>query len=598
MADRPIPAFRRLQYKVTASGTQSRAARTHPTMPAPLIHPVRQRFVRPSRPAFHRLFRLLGLAAGASLASAAVPSDPAQPAPVFEELGRHHHPITTRVPKAQHYFDQGLMLLFNFNHREAIRSFRAAAELDPQAAMPHWGEAFAHGPHINAPMSPEAAAPAWAALQEALKRKANASTREQGYIDALARRYARPGDSQERPALDAAFAEAMRGVAETYPDDHDATVFYVDAIMNTTPWDYWQADRTNPKPIIADALRRIDGVLARAPDHPGANHLNIHLLEAGPQPDRGLRSAARLRRYAPAAGHLVHMPSHIYIRTGQYQDAVDANEEAARADRRYIASCQIQGFYPGVYYPHNLHFLWFAQLFQGRAEESLASAKQVASYALSPLCGTPVVEKPRFTWLPLVTQLRFGRWDAVLASSEPPADQPYDRAIWRYARARAFAAKGDAAAAVREAARLDELANSAEVKAVDNPAFPASPTLMVARHLAHASVAAALGRQDQRIARLREAVAAEHALPYMEPSFWWYPTRQTLAAALLETGQAAEAEKEFRADLAEFPRNGWSLFGLMQALRAQEKQDAAAFVEREFAAAWEKSDVQLQLDWL
>ena len=490
------------------------------------------------------------------------------------------------------------MLLFNFNHKEAIRSFRAAAALDPKCAMAHWGEAFAYGPHVNAPMDEAAVPLAWAALQEAQKRAPQASAREQAYIAALGKRYAAPGGKTERPPLDAAFAEAMRAVADAYPDDHDATTFYVDAVMNTTPWDYWQTDKRTPKPAIADALRRIDQLLSRAPDHPGANHLNIHLVEAGPDPARGLRSASRLRRYAPAAGHLVHMPSHIYIRVGQYQDAVDANEEAARADRRYITACQIQGFYPGVYYPHNLHFLWFAKLFQGRAAESLDAAKQVASYALSPLCGTTVLEKPRFTWLPLVTQLRFGRWDDVLATPEPPETQPYDRAIWRYARARAFAAKGNASGAEREAKALDELAASDAVKSVDNPAFPASPTLVVARHLAHASVAAARRDRQQNIALLRKAVEAEHALPYMEPSFWWYPTRQTLAAALLADGRATEAEQEFRTDLTEFPRNGWSLFGLAAALRAQNKGDAAAMVEREFALAWEKSDVKLQLDWL
>ena len=248
--------------------------------------------------------------------------------------------------------------------------------------------------------------------------------------------------------------------------------------------------------------------------------------------------------------------------------------------------------------PHSSNSqLSFAKLFQGRAGESLDAAKQVAAYALSPLCGTTVIEKPRFTWLPLVTLLRFGRWDDVLAQPEPPATQPYDRAIWRYARARAFAAKKDATSAEREANALEQLAASDEVKGVDNPAFPASPTLVVARHLAQASVAAARGQREERISLLRRAVEAEHALPYMEPSFWWYPTRQSLAAALLENGNAAEAEQEFRTDLAEFPRNGWSLFGLAAALRAQKNHDAVKMVERDFTMAWDKSDVTLQLDW-
>ncbi|MBL9203877.1 MAG: hypothetical protein JNN01_02230 [Opitutaceae bacterium] len=543
----------------------------------------------------------LGLLAGLFLAPGVTgaPAAPAGlPAPLFDQLGSHHHPITTRSQEAQRYFDQGLLLLFNFNHKEAIRSFQAVAALDPDCAMAHWGEAFAHGPHINAPMFDEAIAPAWAALQAALALRSKASPREQAYIDALAKRYVAPGRPHDRAALNQAFADAMKAVVDAHPDDADATVLFVDAVMNTTPWDYWQSNRTDPKPVIADALRRIDRVLARQPDHPGANHLNIHLVEAGPDPARGLPSASRLRRYAPAAGHLVHMPSHIYIRVGQYQDAVESNLEAARADRQYISACRVQGFYPGVYYPHNLHFLWFAHLFQGQAQASLEAANQVASYALSPLCGTPVFEKPRFTWLPLVTQLRFGRWDAVLDQVEPPADQPFDRAIWRYARARAYAARSDAAAAQRELEALEKLAESAEVKAVDNPAFPASPTLQVARHLARASVAQAKGDRATQIAQLREAVAAEHALPYMEPSFWWYPTRQTLAAALAQAGRWAEAEQEFRLDLEEFPRNGWSLFGLLHCLRSQKKDDAAAMVETEFKRAWSHSDVALRLEWL
>lgn len=540
------------------------------------------------------------LAACSSVSAPRVLAAQASPtlAPLFDDIGRHHHAITTRSAEAQRFFNQGMMLLFNFNHKEAIRSFRAAASLDPECAMARWGEAFAHGPHINGPMTDEAVPLAWTALQQAQQLKAKANPRERAYIDALATRYVAPGAKHDRPALDKAFASAMRRVADTFPDDHDAAVFWVDAWMNTTPWDYWQADKRTPKPDTVDALRAIEKVMARVADHPGANHIYIHLIEAGPEPAKALPSAARLRRYAPAAGHLVHMPSHIYIRVGQYQDAVEANEEAARADRTYIASCQVQGYYPGAYYPHNMHFLWYALMFQGRAERTLDAAKQVAGYASSPLCGTNVVEKPRLTWLPIVTHMRFAAWDKVLALPEPAADAAIDRAMWRFARARAFAAKGDAAGAAKEAAALEELAASAAVKAIDNPYFPSNQVLVVARHLAQAGVASAKGEKEKMIALLREAVTAEHALPYMEPAFWGYPTRQTLAAALLRLGRAAEAETEFRADLEEFPRNGWSLFGLAEALKAQGKTDAAAMVGREFAAAWDKSDTKLTLEML
>lgn len=549
---------------------------------------------------------LCAAAAGLTLASPALvsvtraESAPAGKvrAPLFDDIGRHHHTITTRSPEAQRYFDQGLMLVFNFNHKEAIRSFRAAAELDPQCAMAHWGEAFAHGPHINGPMTEEAGALAWAALQRAIALQPKATARERAYIDALGARYAAPGTKQERAALDAAFASAMRKVADAYPDDHDAVVFYVDAWMNTTPWDYWQADKKTPKPATAEALRLIERVMARTPDHPGANHIYIHLVEAGPEPWRGLPSASRLRRYAPAAGHLVHMPSHIYIRVGQYQDAVESNEEAARADRSYIAACQAQGFYPGVYYPHNQHFLWYALMFQGRAERSLDAAKQVASYALSPVCGTNVLEKPRLTWLPIVTLLRFGKWQDVVELAEPPAELAFDRAIWRFARARAFAALRNAGAAMEETKRLEELAASAPVKAVDSPFFPANQVLVVAQHLARAGVEELRSEHDAVIVSLRAAVKAEHELPYMEPAFWIWPTRPALGAALLKQGRLQDAEREFRADLDEFPRNGWALFGLAAALRAQGRVEEAAMVEREFAVAWEKADVKLQMEWL
>jgi tetratricopeptide (TPR) repeat protein len=520
------------------------------------------------------------------------------PAPIFDGIGRHHHKVTTQSAQAQRYFDQGMMLLFNFNHKESIRSFQAASTLDPNCAMARWGEAFAYGPHINGPMSDEAVPLAWEALQKAIKLKSKATPIEQAYIDALATRYSAPGEKPNRPELDRKFAAAMRRVADAFPDDHDAAVFWVDAWMNTTPWDYWQADKRTPKPDTVEALRAMDKVMARYAEHPGANHIYIHLIEAGPEPARGLPSAGRLRRYAPAAGHLVHMPSHIYIRVGQYQDAVEANEEAAKADRSYIASCQVQGYYPGAYYPHNMHFLWYALMFQGRAERSLEAAKQIASYASSAMCGTTVVEKPRLTWLPLVTQMRFGRWREVLATVEPGPELPLDRAMWRFARARAFAAKGDVLAAEHETKLLDELIASAAVKAVENPYFPSNQVLVVAQHLAHAGVAGARGEKDLMIAKLRAAVEAEHALPYMEPAFWIYPTRQTLGAALLKIGRAGEAEKEFRADLDEFPRNGWSLFGLARALRAQGKTESAAMVEREFTTAWDKSDVKPDLDWL
>ncbi|HEY0943962.1 MAG TPA: hypothetical protein VGD81_01805 [Opitutaceae bacterium] len=524
------------------------------------------------------------------------PEAPEPPAPLFEGLGSWQHPVETQHALAQRYFNQGLMFIYGFNHKEAIRAFEASAKLDPELAMAWWGVAFAHGPNINAPMAGDAVPPAWTALQNALRLKTQASPRHQAYIDALATRYASE-PKPDRAALDATYAEAMRRVTEMYPDDLDAAVLYADAVMNTMAWDYWLADRRTAKPATLEIMRKIEDVLARRPDHPGANHAYIHLVEAGPEPFRALPSADRLQFYAPDAGHLVHMPSHIYIRTGRYHEATLANERAAAADRAYIAQCQAQGFYPGMYYPHNLHFIWYALSFEGRADECIRAAMQVADYATSPLCGTDVAEAPRLRHLPWLAQARFGRWDELLALAEPPEDRPLDRAMWHYVRTLAFAAKNDADAAARESVALDKIVADGAIKPLDNPYLPASSIVQVAQHVAAARVSGARGDHEAMITALRSAVEAEHALPYMEPAFWYYPTRQSLGAALLKLGRAEEAAKVFREDLLEFPRNGWSLYGLTAAMQAQGRPDDAALLQREFAAAWPHADRAPDLSW-
>jgi hypothetical protein len=520
------------------------------------------------------------------------------PGPLFDDLGDLHHPVTTKSKQAQRYFDQGVRLMFGFNHKEAIRSFRSAAHYDPQCAMAHWGVAYASGPHVNKPMDANDTTNAWAALQLALANQSRATPKEQAYIAALTKRY-QPEHTDDHSALDKAFAAAMRELVREYPDDLDAQVIFAEALMNTMPWDYWTRDRT-PKPETEKILGALRFVMSRNPNHPGANHFYIHAVEAGPNPGAGLGAADRLLRYAPAAGHLVHMPAHIYMRVGQYHDAVVANELAVKADKDYIRSCQAQGFYPGVYYPHNIHFLWWAQLFEGRSKDAFRTANQAARYANDNYCGpSKAYEAPRLRHLPWLTQLRFGKWDEVLAIAEPANTNDFlvDRALWHFARGLAFAAKQDAGAAERESKSLTAIANSDAAKQVSTPIFPVADTLLVSAHWLAGKVAGAKGDPREMIAQLEKAVALETALPYMEPSFWPVPARPTLGAAWLQAGDAVKAEQVFRADLEIWPRHAWSLFGLEAALRAQGKEQQADDVKRQFAAAWARADSKLDLKW-
>lgn len=530
--------------------------------------------------------------------AAAGPRSERLPGPVLEGLGDLEHPVTTRSPHAQRYFDQGLRLLFGFNHREAIRSFRSAAHYDPTCAMAYWGVAYASGPHVNRPMDAEDTARAWEALRQALAHQEGASPAERAYIGALTRRY-EPVHREDRSALDLAFADAMREVVREYRDDLDARVLFAEAVMNTMPWDYWTRELA-PKPEMDEVMASLEYVRARDPFHPGANHFYIHAVEAGPSPERGLPAADRLRGYAPAAGHLVHMPSHIYMRVGQYEDAIVANELAVRADREYIRECRAQGFYPGVYYPHNLHFLWWAQVFEGRSEEALRTAHRAAAYAVDNYCGPrKALEAPRLRHLPWLTLARFGRWTNLLEVAEPPATNDFlvDRALWHFTRGLALVATGAAEPAGREHRALADLAASPEAKALSNPAFPVADTLAVASLWLGARVAAANGDLKGQVAGLEKAVEAEDALPYMEPTFWPIPVRPALGVALLQAGDAPRAEAVFREDLRRWPRNAWGLRGLEESLRRQGLDEQAVQVERQRGRIWRRADVTLDLAW-
>ena len=515
-------------------------------------------------------------------------------APLFDGMGSHLHPITTNDPDAQRYFDQGMIIDFAFNHAESARSFRAAQTLDPECAMCYWGEALALGPNINVTsngkvvMSDDERTSAFGAIQKAVALKDTVSETERDYIEALAVRY--NGDpSTPREPMDEAYANAMRDLHEKYPEDDDAASLFAESLMNTMPWDYW-VDPENPKPLTVEVLGALETVLERSPEHPLAIHLYIHAVEASSQPARAEGPADNLADLVPGAGHLVHMPSHIYWRVGRYADASEANVKAASVDEAYIAACNAQGFYPAAYYPHNIHFLWAASSMEGRSAVSIEAARKVAANVrLEMINEFPGVEF--FNTIPLLALTQFGRWDDVLAEPQPPANLEYSNAIWHYVRATAFAQKGDIKAANAEYAKFGPLRDETDVVFLDSIYYPATMLLTIADALMKGEIAMAEKRYDDAIGNFQVAVETQDELPYTEPPFWYYPTRQSLGKALLSAGKPADAEAVYRADLDQYPRNGWSLFGLAQSLKAQGKD--AADVQDRFDKIWAQADVTL-----
>ncbi|HET6629527.1 MAG TPA: hypothetical protein VFG91_07110 [Woeseiaceae bacterium] len=556
----------------------------------------------------HHLCRFPATAIAAMVLAGCTPPDQPEPAaatdpdalvaragaPLFEDMGNHHHAITTSDPGAQRYFDQGLIFDFAFNHAESARSFRAAQRLDPECAMCYWGEALALGPNINVTsngkvvMADDDRLAAFAAIRKAVALKDNATGRERDYIDALAARY--NGDlSTPREPLDAAYADAMRELHRKYPDDDDAAVLFAEALMNRMPWNYW-LDPENPKPSTVEVLEVLETVLARSPDHPMAIHLYIHAVEASSSPERAEAAADRLGELVPAAGHLVHMPAHIYWRVGRYHDASMANVRAAAVDEAYIAQCNAQGFYPALYYPHNIHFLWAASSMEGRSKLAIESARKVAANVrLDMIEEFPAVEF--FHTIPLLALLQFGQWDDVLAEPQPPADLEFSNGIWHYARTVAFARQHDLEAARAERERLAPLLEAEGVFFLDTLDYPASSLLHIADALAAGEVAMAAGDLDRAVDSFAAAVSMQDALPYTEPPFWYYPTRHSLGKALLAKDDAARAEAVYRKDLEYYPHNGWAMYGLIQSLEAQGKD--ASGVQAMFEHAWSQADVTL-----
>ena len=509
--------------------------------------------------------------------------------PLYADLGDYHYAIRTSEPLAQQYFDQGLRLYYAFNHQEAVRAFREAQRLDPECAMCWWGEALAWGPNINLPMDSASGVAAYAAMEGALARRGSAAEHEQVLIDALATRYEAVPPT-DRGHLDRAYAEAMAVAAALYPDDHQVAVLYAESSMDLRPWDYWTTDG-QPQEGMAEALTLLEAVTAADPRHPGACHFYIHAVEKV-YPERAVPCAERLASLMPGAGHLVHMPAHIYVRVGRYLDAVETNQHAVHADETYIADQQpLIGMYTAGYYPHNYDFLAFAAMMIGRSQESIDAAGRVPTLLPPELFGAPGMDfLQHWSIRPLFFAIRFGRWDAVLATPEPPADRPHSLGMWHYARGRALAARGDGAGAARELEQLREIAARPELRTLKLEYNMSADLLAVAERVLTGWTESSAGRHGPAVMALGEAVEREDALLYGEPPEWSVPTRQDLGAVLLRAGRPAEAERAFREDLEKFPENGWSLSGLAQALRAQGRATDADGVEADFRRVWAIAD--------
>jgi tetratricopeptide (TPR) repeat protein len=517
---------------------------------------------------------------------------PSEGRPVlYDSLGTYSYRITTAAPDAQRWFDQGLRLVYGFNHHEAQRAFREAARLDPTCAMCFWGIAITEGSNYNAPTSAEREQRALAAVEQAQQRAAGTRAPERALIEALAKRHSADAGAK-REALDRAYADAMRGVARQFPDDLEAATFFADAMMNLRPWNLWAADGA-PYPGTEEIIQTLERVLARNADHPGALHLYIHAVEASAQPGRAEAAADRLARLMPGAGHVVHMPSHIYWRVGRYADAVTANTAAVGADRAYFKTAQPSPIYRGLYFPHNLDFIWQSASMQGRSAETIRAAREFADNAPAEMIKQmPDMETAPVA--PIVALVRFGRWDEVLRYPAPPREWPYTSGIWHYARGLAFNAKGQAAEARQELSALEAILQAVPPERTVAFFFRAGNVLQLAANVLAGELAAKAGDTATAEQLLRAAVAEQDTHWFTEPPPWYFPVRQALGAVLLQAGRPVDAEQVYREDLRRNPGNGWSLFGLVQSLRAQDKSTDAAQVDANFRKAWAQADVTLR----
>ncbi len=519
--------------------------------------------------------------------------DWARGAMLFDGLGDANRAITTSSAEAQAYFNQGIRLLWAFNHDEATRSFAKAAELDSNCASCFWGVALTVGPNYNLPfLSAERAKIAFQALQLAEENASRTSPVEQALITALGKRYPndRPLDSQSTIPILSAYAEAMKSVAERFPQDLDVQTWYAESLMNLNAWRLWRADGT-PAPGTEQIVAILQAVLARNPRHIGANHFLIHAVEAAPHPEIGLSAAARLKELAPAAGHLVHMPAHIYQRLGRYEDAAHANRRGAQDDEAYTTRTRPLDYYPVMYTAHNYQFLAYSAAMEGRQAETVAAADNSRKVVSDEM----LLEMPGTDWYvaeSYVGRVRFGMWDEMLVLPPPNPKLVGLTGGFLFGRAVALAATGHVDEARVTLGDLQKLAASvpADTLAGQNTV---KDVLAIAIPIVQGRIAAAEHRSSEAVSLLRQAVAAEDRLAYDEPKDWLFPARQLLGAELLRAGKASEAERVYRDDLRQNPANGWSLFGLSAALKAQGKTADSVRVSRQFADAWKYSDITL-----
>jgi tetratricopeptide (TPR) repeat protein len=528
--------------------------------------------------------------------SAAIGQNPAgqKPVTVMAGLSNLHHPVSTTNTEAQQFFDQGLRLVYAFNHEEAARGFQRAAELDPKLAMAWWGIALAVGPNYNLPVDPDREKIAVDAIDKARELGAGGPQMERDYIAAMAKRFshdAKPDYHQ----LDQDYSNAMRELSRKYPDDLDAATLYADSLMNLRPWKLWNPDGT-PAEGTNEIVGTLEGVLRRDPNHIGAMHLYIHAVEASPHPERALPYADRIAALAPAAGHLVHMPAHIYERTGNYDGAREHNAAAAKADEDYAAATGAQGMYMMMYYSHNLHFEAIAAGMQGHCAEAQRSADRLADNLRPAAKEMPMVEP--FIGVQLAIAVRCGKWDDLLAMKEPAAQTPALKAFWLYSLGMAQAARGktaEAEAAEKQLAAIEKSTPRDDIfmPPVENHSWQ---IIHIADSVLTARIAAAKGDKPAAIRALRDAVATQDQLLYDEPADWYYPVRESLGGLLLKTGDVKAAEQVFRDDLMQNPRNPRSLFGLAEALTRQQREYEASWIKQQLKSAWQGADVELRVE--
>ena len=526
----------------------------------------------------------------------AAPASRAQPIPLYPDLTASPFKASTDDAVAQAYFSQGLTLAYGFNHAGAVRSFREAQSRDPECAACWWGEAMALGPNINAPMDERDRAAALKALNRALVLSAGAAPHEQALIDALGLRYS-DDPTADRAALDAAYADAMLVAARRFPDNDDVAVLAAEAAMDTTPWNYWEADQRTPVGRIGEAIRLIETVLDRSPAHPQAAHLYIHLMEAA-DPARAEASADRMTSSRPAsAGHLVHMPGHIYVRRGRYADSIRLNVAAARADEAFIRDTNDESLVRYGYYPHNIHFIVASAQMAGDMDTALREARRLRT-VLDPATSARIAWVQVIDAAPYQALAQFAEPRAVLAAPAPDVRLPYAAAMRHYARAVAYAQLRDQRGFDHELAALNALKTSAAFADMVAQGVPAPDLLALAEAVAHGRMAMARGRPAQAAEHYRRAADLEAALPYMEPAFWYYPVHQSLGAALYQASRPDLAADAFRLALTQTPNNGWALYGLARAEAAQGRADEAAAADQALRIAWLGDARWLRMDRL